>query len=342
MPTCAVLSFRLGLTDGVSIVAASWSRALTELGFEVRTVAGDGVADVRIPELGLSAIDPPDRDEVAAALDGCDLVVVENLLTIPLRVPASVVVAEVLKGRPAVLHHHDPPWQRARFAGITSLPVDDPEWRHVTINDLTRHELASRGFDTVTIYNGFPTDTGHGERDRVRGHLGVAPDELLLAHPVRAIARKNIPAAVQMCEDLGATYWLLGPTEEGYGPTLERVLGAAACRVIREPCDDRTDLYAAADAVAFPSTWEGFGNPPVEAAIHHRPAAVGAYPVADELRALGFRWFPGDEAGPLAAFLARPDAQLLAHNRKVAVEHFSEDTMRERLGALLDESGWSR
>ena len=231
---------------------------------------------------------------------------------------------------------------RAAQSGITSLPVDDPEWRHVTINDLTRHELAARGFDAVTIYNGFPTETGHGDRDHVREQLDVAPDELLLAHPVRAIARKNIPAAVAMCEELGATYWLLGPTEEGYGPTLERVLAEARCRVIREPCDDRVDLYAAADAVAFPSTWEGFGNPPVEAAIHHRPAAVGSYPVADELRSLGFRWFPGDDAGPLAAFLARPDQPLLEHNRQVAVEHFSEDTMRERLGALLDESGWSR
>ena len=36
------MSFRLGLTDGVSIVAESWRQALDDLGFDVVTVAGEG------------------------------------------------------------------------------------------------------------------------------------------------------------------------------------------------------------------------------------------------------------------------------------------------------------
>ena len=46
MACCAIVSFRLGFADGVSVVASTWRRALTDLGFTVRTVAGGGPVDV--------------------------------------------------------------------------------------------------------------------------------------------------------------------------------------------------------------------------------------------------------------------------------------------------------
>jgi glycosyltransferase involved in cell wall biosynthesis len=347
MTTAAIISFRLGLTDGVSVVADTWAEALRGFGFEVVTVAADGPVDrvvsgLAIDETGVG-IEPPPVGEVEDALGDADLVVVENLCTIPLNLAASRVVAEVLRGRPAILHHHDPPWQRDRFAHVSELPPRDPAWRHVTINRLTERQLAERGIAATTIYNGFDTRPVAGDRRTVRARLGVAPDERLLAHPVRAIERKDVPAALALCEALGATYWLLGGAEEGYGPELDRLLAGTTARVLRVPVH-RDDIYAAPDAVVFPSTWEGFGNPPIEAAIARRPVAVGPYPVGEELRALGFRWFDARRPAELAAWFDEWDddarTELLDHNQQLARRHFSLEVMTRRLRTLLDEAGW--
>jgi glycosyltransferase involved in cell wall biosynthesis len=172
--------------------------------------------------------------------------------------------------------------------------------------------------------------------------LGVADGELVVGHPVRAIPRKDVPAAVRLTEALGGTYWLMGPAEDGYEDELERIMSAARCRVIHAgPPGSMADAYAAADLVVFPSTWEGFGNPPIEAAIHRRPAVVGDYPVAAELRALGFDWFRPDETERIAAFLAAPDPAVLERNHGLAVRHFSLARLRSDIAALLDASGWT-
>jgi glycosyltransferase involved in cell wall biosynthesis len=325
----------------VSVVAASWQRVLEDLGWRVTTVAGDGPVDHLIPELGLAASAGPDDRAVAGALDDADLVVVENLCTIPLNLPAARALAQVLRGRPAVLHHHDPAWQREAFAHITELPPTDPAWQHVTINRLTEREMAERGIAATTIYNAFDLDGPAGDRAATRAALDVVERERLLLHPVRAIPRKDVPAAVALAEALDATYWLAGPAEDGYDDELAAVLAAARCRVIhRPPPSGMADAYAACDAVAFPSTWEGFGNPPIEAALHRRPVAVGPYPVADELRALGFQWFDPTRPADLDTFLVRPDAALHDANEALARAHFGLDRLRTDIAALLAGAGW--
>ncbi|MEX0768618.1 MAG: hypothetical protein WD029_09120, partial [Microthrixaceae bacterium] len=209
----AFLSFRFGLTDGVSVVARTWMDAFTEFGFEVLTVTGEAESDRTVPGLGLGHATSGSTDleagleaALGAALADADLVVVENLLTIPMNLAASSAAAKVLAARPALLHHHDPPWHRERFAHITELPATDPAWRHVAINRILRDELAERNISASIIYNGFPTpvrrsfEQAQQLRKEVRRSVGIGADELVIAHPVRAIERKNIPAAIALAK----------------------------------------------------------------------------------------------------------------------------------------------
>ena len=349
-----MLSFRLGGSDGVSVVARLWSRILLEHGWNVVTVAGEGPVDRIVSGLEIGAASPPMFGEVEAAVDDADLVIVENLLTIPMNLPASSVVAEVLRGRPTLLHHHDPPWQRPRFEHITDLPVDDPAWRHVTINQLTQRQYAERGITAHTLYNPFDTQEAPGRRERERERIleiaeAATADTILVSHPVRAIARKNVPEALEICDRVAAdtgrpvVYWLPGPAEEGYANTLDRLIAHASIPVVLDDPTSMSDLYAASDLVVFPSTWEGFGNVPVEASIHGRPVVVGDYPVADELVDLGFRWFRSHDRDAIAHAVANPAAyaEQAAHNRGVVEKSLSVKVVGDQMKSLFEQFGWS-
>lgn len=170
------------------------------------------------------------------------------------------------------------------------------------------------------------------------------PDDVrLVLQPTRALPRKGVPDGIALAEALGATYWLTGPAEDGYQSELDVHLAAARCPVRRGLPDglDMVDAYAAADVVAFPSTWGGFGNPVIEPALLRRPLAVADYPVLGELASYGLSWFPVDRPGRLDAFLRRPDQALLDRNQAIAEQHFSSAVLDGRLRSLFLGAGWT-
>ncbi len=126
-PQAAVVSYRLGGSDGVSVEARKWAWALGELGFEVRRVAGaigDAGApdDVVVPGLTIQmdgAVDPAALSgTIEDAIDGADLVIVENVTSLPLNVDAARAVTRAVENTRArlLLRHHDLPWQRRNLA----------------------------------------------------------------------------------------------------------------------------------------------------------------------------------------------------------------------------------
>jgi glycosyltransferase involved in cell wall biosynthesis len=373
-PVAAMVSFRLGGPDGVSVQAATWGRALERLGYSLRRVAGDLVDGPRPGDVVMAGLavaveaapgpagqlpvvpEGPGVDELRAALAGSAVVVVENLLSLPLHLGAARVLGDVLTDLPVetrvLLHHHDFAWQRPETAEITELPPRLPRASHVTINDFSRRELAERGIDAVTVRNAFDLDAPRGRRDETRAALGLGADDLLVLQPTRAVARKNVPAALRLAEGLAArlprpvSYWLPGPAEDGYAGTLAEVLGAARVPVLRthpgnlrlagrEPAG-MGDAYAACDLVVFPSTaGEGFGQPVIESVWADRPLAVLSYAALEELLALGFCFLPADDPDAVAGALRHPDAPTAARNRELAQTHFSIDALERSLEALL-------
>ncbi|MCU1429348.1 MAG: hypothetical protein JWL83_3348 [Actinomycetia bacterium] len=345
-PVATFLSFRLGGADGVAVEARKWAWALDQLGFDVRRVAGaieddGGPNDVVLPWLALdSAEEPGDTAPLAAALARSDLVVVENMCSLPINAGAARVVARALERFPGrvVFHHHDLPWQRRTFVSFANeFPPRIRGALHVTVNLRSRRELEARGYSpVVAIQNRFDLDAAPGARDATRAQLGFAPDELVVLQPSRAIERKNVPGGVRFATELArhrpeqrVHYWLSGPAEDGYAPTLERVLERATVPVTLGRATTSIDAYAASDVVVLPSTWEGFGNPTIESIVARRPLAAFSYPVLAEILATGVRFFSTSDPVTVARFLRE--------SGEVRDRYFDVNLRRARLSYALTE-----
>jgi glycosyltransferase involved in cell wall biosynthesis len=331
-----VVSFRLGASDGVSIEAQKWIAAFQELGHRVSTLAGEGDADVVMPALAMGATSAPSLGALSRVVNDADLVIVENFVSLPLNVAARDVLYQALDGRDVIFRHHDLPWQRPQWRDFEG-PRDQATWHHVTINELSRHQLFERGITAVTIRNFFDCDPPPGRRERTRDALGVR-DERLVLLPTRAIPRKNVAGALELASALHATLWLLGPAEDGYGATLEQLVDDSDVPVLRGLPHgyDVHDAYAASDLVTLSSTWEGFGNPVLESVTHRRPLAVYPYPVLREIQSFGFQFFDLHDVHSINSFLNEPDQQIIEGNAVLARQHFNVADLPLRLSTLLE------
>src|SRR5207302_3243519 len=144
-------------------------------------------------------------------------------------------VARVAARHPGrvVLRHQDLPWQRRNLKHLEAdFPPRIEGVLHATVNLRSRRELQARRYEAVTtIHNYFDLSPPPGDRSTTRKAFGFADDDFVLFQPARAIERKNVPGGLRFAKrlqhlapDRAIHYWLSGPAEDGYAPTLERIL----------------------------------------------------------------------------------------------------------------------
>ena len=275
-PVAVMVSYRLGGADGVAVEARKWEWALHELGFRVRRVAGeldDGLRpdDAWLPFLAIDPVDgsTPDPGALGAALAGADLVVVENLCSLPINPDASTLTADVLAEHdgPVMFHHHDLPWQRAGLTAPDGIPPHRPNSLHVTVNDYSRIQLEHRGFEAVTLRNTFDLDPPRGDRDATRVAFEFADDDLVLLQPSRrSPARTFLPQSNSQPSSRPSK---IAPC--GFGSRAPRRTATTSCSRASSP---RRQFRSPSAARSRHPT----RTPPPTSSCTHRPGRASATP----------------------------------------------------------------
>ncbi len=307
------------------------------------------------------------------------LLIVENAWAIPMQLPLAVALRELVEktSLPTISHNHDYWWERERFAHCVVPDVLDaafppilPRVRHVSISSLAAASLQQRtGAASTVIPNVFdfdhprPAPRPDVRRD-MRAELGMGEAGLLIVQPTRVVPRKGIELTIDLAGKVGdpdAVVLITSPAgDEGldYLISLERRaerakvnLRYAADRFAPDhegrpigPAHSLTEAYVAADLIAYPSLYEGFGNALLEAVFFGKPVFVNRYPVYEaDIRPLGFRFVEIDgvvtdaTAAAVRALLADP-AQIEAdaeHNFAIGQAHLGYDRLEQSLGELL-------
>jgi len=308
-----------------------------------------------------------------------DILIVENAWAIPMQLPLGVALRALVErsSLPTISHNHDYWWERERFATCVvpdvleaAFPPALPSVRHVSISSIADASLTRRrGLTSTVIPNVFDFDhprptPRHDVRREMRTELGMGDIGLLIVQPTRVIPRKGIELTIEMTGRLGdpaAVVLITSPAgDEGldYLISLERLaeraqvnLRYAADRFAPDlegrpinPAHSLTEAYLAADLIAYPSLYEGFGNALLEAVFFGKPVFVNRYPVYEaDIRPLGFRFVEIDGTVTDAAveavrsILADPARQAAdaQHNFVIGQAHLGYDRLEGALRELL-------
>jgi glycosyltransferase involved in cell wall biosynthesis len=262
---------------------------------------------------------------------------------------------------PTILTIHDPRSVRPEVPPLRrAIPM--LVFRHavagadhlVTVSETMRQELRGLGavLPITSIYNGIdPEPFGRKEPGRAkatRSQLGLSEPFLLAVGHLEE--RKNYARLIEAVAHLRGTGRAIGlvivGNDAGLGNILTEQIGRCGLskniKLLEGIAEEQlVDLYALAEIVVFPSRYEGFGIPILEAMAARRPLVLSDIPVFRELTESRGAYFPPEDSQAMADGIARVldsparQAELVAYGDE-RVRAFGFDELARQLGNLYE------
>jgi len=308
------------------------------------------------------------------------LIIAENCLAIPMNIPLGLAVTEFIAetGIPTIAHHHDFYWERPRFfvnavqdlIGM-AFPPSLRSIQHVVINSEADRELSYRtGISPVVIPNVLdfkkkPPGINHYNSD-VREAFGLKKNDFFILQPTRVVARKGIEHTVEVVSRLKNPRAKLvithSTSDEGdaYERRIQSYADHLGVPLIIKPeiigdkrgktADGRKiytlwDVYPHADLIAYPSTYEGFGNAFIEAVYFKKPILVNQYSAyVMDIKPYGFKviemagWVTDEVIGEINRLVLQDRAAYKEQGEKnfdLAARFFSYEVLKRKLRSIL-------